>query len=115
MAKPGDLRLSVAAVRVRYVNFDDLERQLGGAENEIEIAERIEPPEIAAPRFEPLVLGPADRFGPAQCRGDALRQQPAKQQGEQLVGDEVETSHGLPLHRIDQARAVDELAFAGGN
>src|SRR5262249_24876426 len=115
VTEAGNLGLAVGAAGVADRNLDRLEAELGGAEDQIEIAERIEIAEIAATGLEARIVGAGQRLGAAQRIGEPLREQPGEQQREALVGDEVEKTHGLVFHRIDQARAVDELALAGAN
>src|SRR5262245_59967958 len=113
VTETGDLSLAVAAAGVADGNLDRLEAELRGAEDQLEITERVEVPEVAATGLQARIVDARYRLRSAQRIGEALRQTPGEQQREALVGDEIEKAHRLILHRIDQARAVDELALAG--
>src|SRR4051812_23006665 len=115
MPKARNLRFTIGTVGVTDRNLHDLQIEFRGAEDEIEISEGIEIPEIGAARFEPNIVAPAQNLGPAQCIGKALREQPREDDREKLVGDEVEEAHCLIFHPIDQTRAIDELALAGAD
>src|SRR5271165_4113293 len=78
--KPGDLRLAIGAACIADRDFDSFETELRGAEDEVEIAERIKVAEIAAAALEPQVVAAAHYLRPAQRVGEALRQEPAEQQ-----------------------------------
>src|SRR5262245_27690568 len=110
-----DLGLAVGAAGIADRNLDGLEAELGSAEDQLEVPERIEISEITARGLDPRIVGAPQRLGAAECVGEALRQQPGKEQREGLVGDEVEDAHRLLLHRINETRAVDELALARAN
>src|SRR6185437_14565571 len=90
MAKARNLGLAIGPTGVPDRHFDDFQGQLRGAEDQIEIAERIEIAEIAASGLEPLVVGAPQHFGAAQRVGETLSEQPAEGVREQLVGDEIE-------------------------
>src|ERR1700730_10043149 len=111
--EPGDLGLPVGATGVADGDLDRLEAELRDAEDELEIPEWIEIPEIAAAGLEPRIIRTAHGFGSAQSIGEALREQPSEQQGENFVGDKMENPNRLHLQRVDQPRAVDEFALAG--
>ncbi len=115
MTETGDLGLAVGAAGVADGNLDRLEAELGSAEDQLEIPERIELPEITASGLDPRIVAAAHRLGAAQRVGEALRQQPGEKQREGLVGDEIEEAHRLLLHRIYETGAVDELALAGAD
>src|SRR5262249_28713030 len=93
-------------------NLHRLEAELRGAKDQLEIAEWIEIPEVTARGLDARVVGATHSLGAAQRVGEALRQKPGKEEREGLVGDEIEKAHRLLFHRIDQAGAVDELAFS---
>ena len=57
MHEARDLGAAVSAAGVAYGDFDDLQIQLGRAENKIEIAERIEIAEIGAVGDDVMVTG----------------------------------------------------------
>src|ERR1700730_5265058 len=78
--EPGDLRLAIGAARIADRDLDGFQAELRGAEDEVEIAEGIELPEIAAAALEAQIVAAAYRLGPAQRVGEALRQEPAEQQ-----------------------------------
>ena len=59
MAKAGDLRLAVGARAVADRQFDDLEVELGGAEEQVEVAEGIEVAEEGAVGGDALVVASA--------------------------------------------------------
>src|SRR5215471_246935 len=85
VAETGDLGLAVGAAGIADGNLDRLEAELGSAEDQLEVPERIEVTEITAGGLDPRVVGAPQRLGAAQRVGEALRQQPGKEQREGLV------------------------------
>ena len=61
VAEARDLGLAIGAAGIADRHLDDLEAELRGAENQVEIAERIEVAEIAAAGLEPCIVGAAQR------------------------------------------------------
>src|SRR5262249_35912823 len=115
VTETGDLSLAVSAAGIADGNLNRLEAELRRAEDQLEVPERIEISEITARGLDPRVVGAPQRLSAAQRVGEALRQQPGKEQREGLVGDQIEDAHRLLLHRINEPGAVDELALAGPN
>src|SRR5262249_39770840 len=74
VTETGDLGLAVGAAGIADRNLDGLEAELGSAEDQLEIPERIEVAEITALSLDPRVVGAPQRLGAAQGVGDALRQ-----------------------------------------
>ena len=74
MGEAGDVRLAVAALVVADGEVDDAEVEPRGAEQEVEVAERIEVAEVRAVGGDPLVVlrgtGPWCR---RECRAPAGR------------------------------------------
>src|SRR5262249_34507244 len=115
MAETRDLRFPIGPARIPDRDFNRFEPELGGAEYQIKVAERIEISEVIAAGLDAQIIGTAERFGSAQSVGEPLRKQPAEQERENLVGDKIEKLHGLLFHWVDQPRSVDEFALAGGD
>src|SRR5262249_62274834 len=97
----GDLGLAICAAGIADGNLDCLEAELRSAEDQFEIPERIELPEVTARGFDPRIVGAAHRLGAAQRIGEALRQQPSKEQPQGLGSEEIEEAHRLLLHRLN--------------
>src|SRR5450759_2388837 len=94
-------------------DFDDLEVQLRGTENQIEISEGIKLAEIGTVGDDLLVVPAAQNLGSAKGVRESLIEQPAEEPRESLVGEQIQESHCLVLHRVDKPRAVDEFSLAG--
>ena len=63
---PRDVGFAVEPLTVSDRNLGDLEVELRGAEDEIEVAERVEVPEEGAVRRDSLVVLPPQHLGPAE-------------------------------------------------
>ena len=110
--KTRDLGLAESARLVMDRRFDDFQVLLRRAEDQIEVAERIEIAEIVALPRQHLVVLSQQHLGAAQRVRQPGIDEIAEQIGKEAVGDEVERPHRLVLHRVDQARAVDELGLS---
>ena len=75
--------------------LDDLEVLLRRAEDQVEIAERIEIAEIVALARQHFVILAQQHLGAAQRIGQARVDEIAEQIGEDAVGDEIERPHRL--------------------
>src|SRR6266852_2520490 len=115
VAEAVDLRLAVAPRPVAHRHLDDLQSQPRGSEEEIEIAEGIEIAEVRPPRRQPPVGVAPEHLGAAEGVLDAPPENPGEGEAEELVARHVQQAHRLVLHRVDEARAVDELALAFGD
>src|SRR5438270_2629002 len=71
-------------------NFDDRYVQPGGAEEEVEIAERIEIPKMAAAGLDPLVIALEQHLGSAQRVADRLLEEPREHLAEEPVAEVVD-------------------------
>src|ERR1700677_568788 len=100
---------AVGSLMIPHGHIDQLEVELGRAEDEVEVAERIEVAEVEAVGSDRVVVGPAQHLGPAQGVLDVLSQQPGKGYAEKLVTQKIQKAHRLLLHRVDEADPVDEL------
>src|ERR1051326_1725532 len=105
-----NVRGSVGTFPVADRHLDDLETELGGAEQQIEVTERIEITEVAPIGGDALVLGAWQHLGAAQRVLDRLSEQPGERHAEELVPEEIEEPHRLLLHRVDEPHAVHEFA-----
>src|SRR5207245_2268650 len=92
-------------------NFDDFQTALCRTENEIEISERIELPEIVSLCGNFSIGVSRQYLCAAQGVGEPLVNQEAEGRREQPIGDQIKRPHRLSLHRVDKARAVDELSL----
>ncbi len=92
--------------------LNDLQVLLGSAEDQVEIAERVEIAEVFALARQHFVIPAEQHLGAAQRVRHAGVDEIAEQVGKAAVGDEIERSHRLVLHGIDETGAVDELGFA---
>src|ERR1700730_7275869 len=108
-----DVGFPVCAFTVTNREVDELEIVFGRSKNQIEIAEWINFTEICAIGGDHFIITLAEHLGPAQRVFDVLAKKPGERQAEEFVAKKIEEPHGLLLHRIDQANAVDELRFAG--
>ena len=88
-----DLRLAVAPARVAHRDLDDLQVELGGTEDEVEVAEGIEIAEVGAVRDDPPVMALQERLGAAKRIGQALVQEPSEEPRKDAVGDKVQKAH----------------------
>src|SRR5882757_135079 len=113
VAESGYLGLAEGTRLVVDRGFDDLQVLLGGAEDQIEIAEWIEIAEIAALPRQHLVVLAQQHLGAAKGICHPGVDEIAEQISEAAVGDEVEWPHRLVFHGINQAGAVHEFRFSG--
>src|SRR5216684_2730008 len=107
-----DIGFSVRAFAVTHREVDEFEIVFSRSKNQIEIAEWINFTEVSAIGGDHFVITLAEYLGPAQRVFDVLAQKPGERQAEEFVAKKIEEPHGLLLHRIDQANAVDELRLA---
>src|SRR5262249_30150998 len=78
VTETGDLSLTIGAAGIADGDLHRLEAELGSAEDQLEIPERIEVSEITARGLDPGVVGAPQRLGAAQRVGEALGQQPSE-------------------------------------
>src|SRR5438445_3134673 len=97
-----DVRRPVGTLAVTDRHLDDLQSELGCAEEQIEVAERIEVTEVAPIGGDSLIFAARQNLGAAQRVFDRLSHQPRESQAEELVTDQVQGAHRLLLHRIDE-------------
>src|SRR5688500_2218786 len=95
-----DVRRAVCPFAVADGEIDDGEIEPRGAEEQVEVAERVEVPEVAAVGGQLLVVVAAQHLGAAQGVLDRLPQQPREGQPEELVPQEVREAHRLPFHGV---------------
>ena len=93
--------------------LDDFEVLLGRPEDQIEIPEWIEIAEIAAFPREHLIVLAQQNLGTAQRVGEPGVDEIAEQIREKPVGDQIERTHRLLFHRVNQPGAVDEFRLPG--
>src|SRR5688572_8918416 len=102
---------AVSAVAIADWHVNNLEVQLGRPEQQVEIAEGVELPEIISVGRDGLIILPPHYFGAAQRIFDGLAQEPGKGQTEKLIAQQVEETHRLFLHRVNQARTVGKVSL----
>src|ERR1700686_1302276 len=115
VAEARDLGLPIGAGPVADRQLDDAQVLLGGAEDQVEVAERIDLAEEASGPRDALVVLAEEDLRPAERVLEALLEDGGQREAEHLVADHVEEPHRLPFHRVDEPRAVDELAPALGD
>ena len=103
MAKGLHLRLAGFTRHIMNRDLHDLAAYLGCAENKIEIA-----PLVCSP-FHPQKIFFIKGFGAAERIGQMLLRNKRHQKSKQFIAQQIQCTHGLVLHGIDQARSVDEL------
>lgn len=79
MPKARNLSFTIGPSRIADRQIDRLEIELRGAEDEVEIAERIKIAEVGLAIPKPVVIRTAHHFGAAQGVRVALVQQPGEQ------------------------------------
>src|SRR3989304_8111966 len=112
VAKARNIRVPVAACSIMDGYFDDLEILLRGAEDQMQVAERIEVAEVRAVTRDRLIVFPKHRLRAAQSIGEALADQVTEDACKKTVAEQIERLHGVLLHRIDEPGAVDHFAFS---
>src|SRR5581483_3786580 len=106
------LRVAVDPRPVADRDLDDPEHLLRGAEEQEEVTEGVGAGEERALALDRLVVPAEERLRPAERVPDALPENPREEEAENFVAEVVERAHRLALHRVDEARAVRELAHA---
>lgn len=115
MLEPGDIGRAVSAFPVPYRHLDDLQVQLVGPEEQVEIPEGIEFSEIGAVFGQFDVIIPEHDLGAAEGIFEALLKQPGKGPAEKMIAQVVQKAHGFFLHGVDQPGPVDEISFIAGD
>jgi hypothetical protein len=110
-----DVGGAVGAFPIADGDVADFEVLFVGAEEQVEVAERIKLAEVGAVGGDLEVVFAGEDLGAAERVFDALAEEPGESQAEEFIGDHVEELHGLFLHRVDEAGAVGELGFAAGD
>src|SRR6266511_1042435 len=105
-----DVRAAVIALIVANRDFDDVQVELRGAEEQVEVAKRVEIAKESPSRRDLLVVAPPERLGAAQCVLEGLAEQIAEGCPKEFVGEGVEQRHRAAAARIDQPAAVGELS-----
>ena len=111
MAPALDIGFSVRPFPVTYRQVHDSEVQSGRAEDQVEIAERIDLAEVGTVGRDPLVICLAQNLGPAQRVLNTLTEQPRKGEAEELVSRHIEEAHRAFLHWVNQTNAIDEFSL----
>src|SRR6476659_4388276 len=104
-----DVRRAVRPLPVPNWQVHDAQRQPRRAEEQIEVAERVEVAKISTVGGNPLIVRPAQHFGSAQGVFDRLSKKPRKRQAEELVPEQIPEAHRFLFHRVHEPDAVDEL------
>src|SRR3954466_8506345 len=102
MSPPLDVRGSVGTLPITYGQFHDFESELRCAEQEIEVAERIEVAEVRPVRRDRLIRFSAKHFRAKKRVLDWLSKHPTECEAEELFPDKVRKPHRLLFHRIHQ-------------
>src|SRR5580765_7902565 len=110
-----DVGRAVLTRTVANRNFYDLQLELRSSEEQVEVSERVEIAEVGAVMRDPCIVGFPQDLGPTQGVLDRLPKQPGESPAEKLVAEEVEKTHRLVRHRVDQAHTVDELALSAAD
>ena len=116
-----DIGLAISAIAIADRHVRDFQMESTGAEEEIEIAERIEVAEMRAIRRDPLVIFFEKNFRSAKRVFDRLAERPTEGETEEFVGDEIAEAHRLVLasdkqggrrwrNRRDRKRARDKIS-----
>src|SRR5436189_6025117 len=103
---------AIRSIPISNGTINKLEIQLRGAENQVEITERIKLAKIIPAAFQqPVIRSPKD-FGSTERVFDRLSKKPGECEAEKLVSDQVKETHRLFFHRIDEPATVCKIAFA---
>src|ERR1700748_1631995 len=97
-----NVRFSVLAFPVAYRQSHNLKVVSGCSKQEIEIAKGIDLAKVSTIGCDGLIVGTAENLRAAKAVLHALTQQPGECKAEELVPEQVEKTHRLLLHRIDQ-------------
>ena len=111
MSETTDIGVAIGSGSVSHRDLRHLKVLLDRAKDQIKITERVKLPKKGPILSKDLVVLSADHLGPAEGVSKSLVQQPGEQFPKKLIPQQIQESHGLFFHRIDQARAVDILAF----
>src|SRR5262249_15534526 len=95
-----DVSFPINALLVAYRLLNDLQIILCGAENQVEISERIDLAEVGSIGGDHVIISPAEHLGSAQRVLDALAKQPRERQAEKLVTQKIQEPHSAIFHRI---------------
>src|SRR5687768_17060228 len=82
-----------------------------GAEEQVEVSERVELAKLLPGGRDTLVIGFPQDLRPAQRILDALTQEPGKDEAEELISEQIHYAHRFIFHGVDETRPVDEPAF----
>src|SRR5688572_14859571 len=88
-----DLGLAVGARAVAHRQLDDLQVLFGRAENQVEVAERIEVAEEAARARDLFVVATEQHLGAAQRVLEALLQNRRQREPEEFVAERIQKAH----------------------
>lgn len=111
----GHLGFAIGAVDIMDGEVNDLEVALGGPEDELVIAPAVVDAPGAAELLDMLVIGAPEDLGAAEGVLDAGIEYIGEGDAEKLVADDVEELHGILVHGVHEAGAIDELAVAAGD
>ena len=103
VAEAADVRLPVRPRVVADGEVDDAKRKLPGAEEQIEVAERVEVAEVRASGCDPLVVVPVEYLRPAERVLDRLPDDQPEEHREHPVAEHVQEPHGAQLEVVDEA------------
>src|SRR6185295_20079494 len=90
-----DVGLAVGARLIPNRQINDAEVEFGGAEQQVEITERIEITEVGAVAGNRLVIRTEENLRSAQRILDRLPEKPTERSAKKLVRHHVEEAHGL--------------------
>ena len=107
-----DVSVAIEPLLIANRYIYDFKVLLIGAKKQIEIAERIEIPEVgAAPVDTFIVFAPKD-LGTAQRILKRLSQEPGEYHAESLVRAKIGKLHCSLVHGVDQPHSIGEVCFA---
>ena len=115
VAEARNVGFSVGAVPVADRDVADFQVEEGRAEEQVEIAEGIEVAELLYTNQQSLIIRLEKHFCAAKAVLDRLAQYGGQGDGEKLVAHEIQETHCLFFHGVNQSAAVGELCASAGN
>ena len=109
--EPAYLGAAVFTVAIADDDLGDFKVELGGSKEQVEIAKRIEIAEITPVLDDFLVVGFIQDFGATKSVFEPLTQNVREEPAKEFVCQQVEKPHGVFVHGIYEAAAVDELSL----
>src|ERR1051326_6615885 len=101
-----DVGIAIGPLAVANRNIDNLQIQLAGAKQKIEVAEWIEVAENMSVAGNMKIVFTEQDLRSTKSVFDRLSHYPGKREAEKLVGAHVQEAHRFCFHWIDQAHAI---------